>query len=203
MTSETRTVQCIFYSHPWAVHMLKHAGLGEFDANQVLVELAEVSNLAPVFGEQGKARWGLAGLLRLSGRLEQLVQTFKNVPSPVVLSPKPEVPAASLCAAAGMLAHTPGPHAKATLLINIQDAELFIPVYPHVDRFSILWDLADPAHGGLVKLAEVLAANHCLTPETWAGFHVYKHPNRAVSDAEQRRADFNRILEEFPALAVA
>jgi hypothetical protein len=197
---DIRPIQCIFYSHVWAIHMLKHAGLGSFE-NQVLIELATISNLAAIFGEQGKARFGLAGMLRLSGRLEQFAQEFKNVPARLILAPKPEIPASALCSAVGLLATTPSFYQKATLLVHLNDAPQFASAYPYVNCFSMLWDIADVPTPTLVQLAQILVENHCITQETWRGFHLYKHPNRPVPDMKDRLATLKSILDDYPTLS--
>ncbi|MEY3220281.1 MAG: hypothetical protein RIT27_1638 [Pseudomonadota bacterium] len=196
-----RPVNCLFYSHVWAIHMLKHAGISSFE-KQVLIELAVSSNLAPVFGEQGKARYGLAGLLRLAGKLEQFVQTFKYVPAPLILAPRPEISAPALCSAVNLLPITTSDFQSVTLLVHIDDAPLFLSAYQAVSKFSILWDLADAPTPALVQLAELLTTHAFLTKETWAGFHLYKHPNRPIVDADNRRDLFQQTFQDFPDLAV-
>jgi hypothetical protein len=196
-----RPVHCLFYSHVWAIHMLKYAGISNFE-KQVLIEVAISSNFAPVFGEQGKARYGLAGLLRLAGKLEQFTQTFKYVPAPLILAPKPEVSAPALCSAVNLLSVSPSDFEGAILLIHVDDAPLFVSAYQTVSKFSILWDLADAPTPALVKLAETLTANSFLSKETWAGFHLYKHPNRPIIDVESRRDLFQQTFQSFPELAV-
>jgi hypothetical protein len=183
----------------WAVHLLKQAGFNNLD-NHILVELATTSNLAPVFGEQGKPRFGLAGMLRLSGRLEQFAQEFKNVPARLILAPKPEIPAAALCSAVGLLATTPSLYQKVILLIHINEASQFLAAYPYVNHFSIFWDIADNPSAALVSLAEILVNNQLLTSETWQGFHFYRHPNRPVPEIKERLAAFENVLQEFPSL---
>ncbi len=202
MTQQTnRPVHCLFYSHVWAIHMLKYAGIKNFE-KQVLVEVATSSNLAPVFGEQGKARYGLAGLLRLAGKLEQFTQTFKYVPAPLILAPKPEVSIPALCSAVNLLSVSPSDFEGVILLIHVDEAPLFASAYQTVSKFSILWDLADAPTPALVKLAETLATNSFLNKETWAGFHLYKHPNRPILDVETRRDLFQQTFQSFPELAV-
>lgn len=200
--TQPRPIHCIFYSHAWAVHMLKYAGVNP-DENPVVVELATASNLAPVFGEQGKARYGLSGLLRLSGRLEQFAQLHKNVIAPLVLAPRPEIPASALCSAVGLLGSTPSPYQKVYLLVHIDDAPKFAGAYPHAQKFSILWDLGDEPTAALGPLAEALVDNHCVSSETWGGFDFYQHPNRPVPDAAERQEAFQQVLREYPLLAGA
>jgi len=200
MMTEPKPIHCIFYSHVWAVHMLKYAGLNT-NHNNVIVELATTSNLAGVFGEQGKARYGLAGLLRLSGRLEQFAQMYKNVIAPLVLAPRPEVPAVALNSAVGLLASSPTPYTHIHLLVHIEDAPKFAGAYPHVNRFSMLWDLGDPPTAALGPLAETLVDNHCIQAETWGGFFFYQHPNRPVADLAQRQEAFQQVLRQYPLLS--
>jgi len=197
---QQRSVECLFYSHVWAIHMLKHLKLGSLD-DTILVELAETSNLAPVFGEQAKARYGLAGLLHLSGRLEKLAQPFKNVPAPLVLAPRPPVPADALCSAVGLLATTPAPYQRALVLVHIDDAEKFASAYPAVSRFTVAWDVADAPTASLVQMAEALTRNHCVSADSWGGFRWYSHPHRKVADAEQRLHSLQEAVQEYPQLA--
>lgn len=201
MTHTTRPLRCIFYSHVWAIHMLKQAGLGAFDDKHVLVELAENSHLAAVFGEQGKPRFGIAGLLRLSGRLTQLTQTFKNVPAPLILAPRPGMTAAMLCSAAALLHTTPGEFETATLLVHIDDAPLFANAYAHVDQFSLLWDVQDPPTPALVKLAQTLAEQQVLSQDNWRGFNLYRHPNRSSPESAERLQHFKTLLQDYPLLS--
>lgn len=194
-----RPLHCVFYSHVWAIHMLKHAGLGKFDKS-VVIELAAASNFAPVLGLQGKARFGLGGLLRLGARLEQLGQEVKYVPAPLVLAPNPPLPVAALCSAAAMLPHATSEYEKAVLLVNIHEAVEFADTYAYMSEFTVLWDIADEPGPGLGRLAEALADSQCLDPQRWRGFKLYRHPNRALPDADQRQAALQSVLDEYPLL---
>lgn len=199
---QQRSVECLFYSHVWVVHMLKHLNLGPLDST-VLVELAESSNLAPVFGEQAKARYGLAGLLHLSGRLEKLTQTFKNVAAPLVLAPRPQVSVDALCSAVGLLSTTPASFERVLLLVHIDDATKFRSAYPAVSCFRVLWDVADAPTASLVHMAEALAENHCISQQTWEGFRWYNHPHRKLADAEERLHNLQQAVREYPQLMSA
>lgn len=199
VSGNTRSVECVFYSHVWVVQMLEKLGVARGEAT-VLVELAETSTLAPVFGEQGKARHGLAGLLHPGGRLDKLAARLDGLPAPLLLAPRPEVPATALCSAVGVLGSTPGVFRRAVLLVHVNDAPRFAAAYPQVDRFRVLWDLADIPTGALVRLAEVLVAQHCVSEERWGGFGLYEHPRRAVADGAVRRAGFETLLGEYPGL---
>lgn len=196
----THPVHCVFYSHVWAIHMLKQAGFSSFKQN-VIVELANISNLAPIFGLQAKARYGLAGLLRLGTRLEQLSQTLKYVPAPIVLAPNPQVSTAALNSAACMLPHSKSQHDAIILMIHMNDASDFLDVYPHVDSFRILWDIADQPSAGLNQLAELLADNRCISTDNWQGFKLYQHPNRQIPDAQERQAALETMLADYPQLS--
>jgi hypothetical protein len=199
--SEKRPLHCVFYSHVWAVHMLKLKIAHWGDVNKlVIIELAELSNLAPVFGLQGKARYGLAGLLQLGGRLEQIAQTVKYVPAPIVLAPHPQVSAAALCSAVSMLPYSKSEYESAVLLIHISEAAHFVDIFPYLSTFSIFWDVADEPAQSLTRLAELLSDSQCLTKERWQGFTLYKHPNRVVPDANERQTALQAVLDEYPVL---
>lgn len=200
--TEQRRIQCVFYSHVWAIHILQQANLGPM-SNTVLVELAVQSNLAPVFRAQKKERYGLAGLLAFNDCLDKIGTTYQQLSAPIVLAPNPMVTEATLESAVALLATTEGPYDKATLLVHINDAPQFSDAYQHVDEFHILWDLADAPNVALQNLCAILAKTHCLNQDTWGGFHLCSHPMRPLADADERRTMFDQIIGEHPALAVA
>ncbi len=200
--NSTRYIQCVFYSHVWAIHMLRRAHIGQFE-DQVLIELSIESNLAAVFGEQAKPRLGLAGLLRLSGRLEKLVHSFNNIPCPLILAPQPNVALAALCSAVALLPSTPTTYQRITLLVHIDDSALFTHAYSYVDRFCVLWDIADIPTDTLITLAEILTDQHQINPSQWSGFHWYKHPNRPITDAPERIAALQALIAEYPLVTAA
>ena len=182
--------------------MLKHARLGEFD-NRVLVELAVSSNLAPVFGEHGKRRHGLAGLLSIKDGLERFATTFKNVPAPLILAPNPSVTEATMESAVALLGTIEGPYDQATLLVHVNDAPKFANTYHYVDRFDILWDTADLPNAALQQLTQVLVENHCVSKDRWGAFRLCRHPYRPLADAAERKVALQEILQEFPLLYAA
>ena len=182
--------------------MLKYAQLGEFD-NCVLVELATNSNLAPLFGEQGKRRYGLAGLLSLKDALERLGANFKNIPAPLILAPNPSVTEATMESAVALLGPATGPYNQAALLVHVNDAPKFANAYHHVDRFDILWDTADLPNIALEQLTRVLVENRCISVDRWGAFRLCRHPYRTSADAAERKATLQGILSEFPLLCAA
>jgi hypothetical protein len=199
---QSRLVQCLFYSHVWTTHLLRHAGLGNFN-NAVLAELAVVSNLAVMFRQQAQMRLGLAGLLAHRNCLDKLGTNYPILPAPLILAPDPAVPAAALESAVSLLSTTTASYDKVTLLVHMNDAPAFANAYHHVDQFSILWDIADPPTGVLECLASVLADNDCITPQRWCGLHLCNHPLRALAAAGERRALLQSVLDEFPRLQPA
>lgn len=198
---QPRQVQCIFYSHIWSVSMVKHAGLGEMD-NSILVELGVNSNIAPMFRAQAATREGLAGLLA-GNSLKKLGKELKSVPAPLILAPRPAVPAATLESAVSLLSYAEGEYEKITLLVHISDVPRFAGAYHHVDQFSVLWDIADFPDSNLVRMAKVLVEAQCITRERWRGFHFCNHPRRQVADFASRKDALLGIVNEFPQLTVA
>jgi hypothetical protein len=196
-----RTLRCVFYSHIWSIHRLALAGLGDFN-NDVLAELAVDSHLAPVFRRQFETRWGLAGVLTSSDCLDLISEKYPYVPAPLILAPNPSVSVSALESAVSVLASTPGQFTQATLLVHVDDAAKFAGCYAHIERFSVLWDLADLPSLALEQLATVLAEHDCLAPGRWAGLHVCRHPLRPVPDWEERRSDWQQIAGEFPGVNV-
>jgi len=182
--------------------MLKNIKLWNWEKT-VLVELAVNSNLAPVFGMQGKPRYGLAGMLRLGAKLEQLGQPYKYVPAPLLLAPLPAISAGALCSAVGLVATSPSTYEDLVLLVHVSEAAQFADAYVHVNHFSILWDIADPPVQSLINLADVLVANGYVSQATWKGFTLYQHPNRTLPDAQARRKEFENVLQDYPLLTAA
>ena len=76
-------------------------------------------------------------------------------------------------------------------------------VFPYVERFAVLWDVADLPGPTFPRMAEVLARNEHLSLERWDGFHLCNHPARLPQDAENRWAVWRRLLAVFPVLATA
>lgn len=182
--------------------MLQQAGLNS-DNTEIFAELATDSHLAPVFNKQSYRRFGLAGLLSFQNCLDKLAITYKNVPAPLVLAPNPAVTPEVLVSAVALLEATQSTATRITLLVHVNDAAKFAHAFQYIHQFGILWDIADPPNLCLEQLAQLLADNHCISPERWAGLFLCNHPWRASADTDNRGTILNTILGEFPQLQSA
>jgi hypothetical protein len=195
----TRQVRCIFYTHVWSVHALQQAGL-KLNNNELLAELATDSHLAPVFNKQAYKRFGLAGLLSFHNCLDKLGFNYKNIPAPLILAPNPSVTPEVMVSAVALLESTMSNATRITLLAHINDAGKFIQAFPYIHQFGILWDIADYPNLNLELLSQLLADNHCMSSNRWAGLFLCNHPWRTCPDAENRKNMLNTILGEYPLL---
>lgn len=217
----TAPLHCLIYSHSWCVYSLESAGL--VSQKSLLVELAQESHLAPVFGWHGRPRPGLAPLLvppmerrwlgrsrlatgaglALEKRLRDGIGSFPGLSIPLVLAADPPLARAALESGVPLLAEAPSDYAETVLLVHISDAPWLINAFHYPARFSVLWDIADLPSTALPRMAEVLARHHCLTPEHWGGFQLCENPARAVPDAAERRTVWRSLLAEHPVLTAA
>jgi len=194
---------CVFYSHVWAIYELNKAKLNHFD-NHLLVELSVCSNLAPVVGEHGKSRLGIAELLQHPNHLETLSgKSFEFIPAPLILAPYPSVSASTLCSAVQLLPTLNISYKYLTLLVHVDDAPNFVSAYHVINRFSILWDIASIPTKTLPFLAETLVDNQCITPERWGGFHFYKNPYYNLPDSTIRINAFQKIINDYSVTPVS
>lgn len=201
-----RKIHCIFYSHVWCVHQL--AKLGKYTQTKTLqksifIELAEQSHMAVTFKVHTKLRYGLPGLLVMPNGLHKLATTYQHVAGPLVLAPNPGVTPETIESAAALLPHVESPFDDIFLLLHINEAEKFSGVYPYVDRFQILWDLADLPNKSFERLSQSLLEHACLDSDRWGGILLCEHPWRKVADIEERRAQWQSLLDENPDIAAA
>jgi hypothetical protein len=196
---EAAMITCIFYSHAWAVQMLEHAAIGEL-GKTLVVEVSINSILASVFNDARTTRVGVAGLLRSDTEVSQIAEQFSGFASSIILASRPPVPVASTASGIGVLKHAEHGYQHVVLMVHLSEAATMIHAVAEADRFGVLWDLADTPNVALADLGVILARHNCLSDESWAGLHFYAHPRRKVADAAERKARYETIFAEYPAL---
>lgn len=209
------TLRCLFYSHVWCAQLLDTLPWWRPDA--LLVELAEHSHLAPVFGLHGQERPGLAPLLvpparrgwfrRGSARRPDPARsvasariTAPGLSAPVLTAAHPPLGLPAIESAIALLRDAESRFEDIVLLVHLLDAPRFAPVFGHIDSFHLLWDIADPPSPALPALMGVLAESLRGVPGRWGGVHLCNHASRVPANADERWIAWRELLAEFPAL---
>jgi hypothetical protein len=200
--STKRKVECVFYSHVWSIYELEKLGFIKA-GNELIVELALESRLAPVFDRSEKTNKGLIPLLQQDVSLHKLAFRQNDIKAPVILAAFPSVAIDIQLSALSLLPAVESHIDKVIVLIHINDAPSFEGAYPIMDSFSIVWDMADHPGFELSALSRSLLNQQCLNKEKWKGFFLCNHPNRQLSDNVLRESILRRLLNDFPLLKVA
>lgn len=184
-STQPRRLHVVFYSHPWAVYALKGSRFGD-RGSTLVVEMSPRSRIAAVFDAQNRPRFGLPGLLADQDRINIVGDSFKGLELPLALSPYPPSSVELMTAAASLLPGIDSPFQQYLLLLPVDEAPQFRRLYPYCDRFTVLWDLADPPSADLPGVAKSISQAGCWSAETWGGFLWYSHPSRNVPDVGRR-----------------
>ncbi len=205
-----KPLHCIFYSHPWTALQLEQLPSINF-ADSVLLELSTQAILSQVLQVNAPKTDVLAvvlsdhqpektGLMKLFAGKKDFFTTaaHKNTafPAPIILAPQPPVSVIKEQAAIQVLLSQPSMVEQLVILIHYQEAQTFADLYDYVDKFHIIWDIADLPCVKLTGLAELLHAQQ-LNSERWGGFHLCNHPKRPVSDQEERQAFFDALMDDY------
>jgi hypothetical protein len=213
----TQTLRCIFYSHPWAALKLKEVGIGSVD-NEVLVELAQTSLLTlTITPDSAPHKEGLTGALQMYNGIQQahkkslfaifapkIPDPFYKVAvhlqgfhSPLILAPTPSVSPAGQIASLLSASALSNQVKQITVLLHYQEAEVFSGLFPHVDEFILLWDIADLPDKKLIDLAQHLTLHRYITTESWGGFHLCQSDHRPVIDKVEREYQYRAVINQY------
>ena len=196
--NRTHRIEMCFYSHPWTLHMLSRCGVVTAAEQHLLVEVATESSLAVLAERIPKITPGTTALLRQPGKVDfkRIARRLRHVPAPVVLAPKPAVPEELLIASLMVLDIQPVDYEVVMLLVPVARSELAVPLFPMVDRFHVLWDVADYPNRDLLACTETLHAYAELTEARWGGVTLCNHWLRNSDDHGQNRSDFEAAIDE-------
>ena len=190
------SIHCLVYSHPTVVQRLKEAAFKPL-AGRILVEIAPEPTLGHALGLETPANFpGVAGILSKKHNLSDLSVDVRELPVPIILAPGAETSPKALEDAVALLSDHSN-HGQISLLVHVRDLDLVKGALAHVDKLTVLWDLADLPGSSLVSLAEYLASEDLLTPEFWGGFVPYEHTDRPVPP--ENREALEAILSPFAA----
>ena len=215
--AETQSLRCVFYSHPWATLKLEEAGITRI-SNEVLVEFAQNSLLAlTVTPDRVPHKEGLSASLQRRTKIHkstpksffalfpphipdpfyQVAEQYRGFAAPLVIAPNPPVsPACQIAALLSAIALSKQVK-QITVLIHYQEAEVFSGLFPYVDLFHFLWDIADLPDKKLLDLAQHMTAHRYITTESWGGFHLCDSEQRPISDKAGREGQYKAVINQF------
>lgn len=190
------SIHCLVYSHPTVIQRLKDASFRHLVGN-VIVEIAPEPTLAHALGLETPSTFpGVGGILAKKHKLGDLAVEMRELPSPIVLAPGAGISSKALEDSVALLPDH-GESGQISLLVHVRDLDLVRFSLSHVDKLSVLWDLADLPGSSLGTLAEFLIAEEILSPGFWGGFHPYEHPDRPVPP--ENREALEAVLAPFSA----
>lgn len=207
----SKSLYCVFYSHPWTALLLEE--IQEIDFfNSLLIELSNQTILSQIIPRKLNQKRYLTQALSahqppkksfmafLSGKkpdaFQLAMQKSKDMPAPIILAPH-GISALNQIAALRICADQPSVYQKLIVLVHYEEAQNFTELYDYVDKFHILWDVADLPTAKLTELTSLLLTQS-LTKERWGGFHLCNHPRRLIEDSEQRYQFFKSVIADYP-----
>lgn len=192
-------LECLLYQSPQVVKSVHDMGVAD-DGETLLVEVSSASVLAPVFDQQAKLRFGIAGLLGDAGRIDRLARNYSSLKNPVILGSRPAVSALSTQGALAILRDVEVPYKRILVLLHLSEMERFTYVLQMCDRFSVMLYRDDPVPFTLPRSAALLDRLKVLTPESWGGLVLSAgvHDTNASAGSDE----FASIAQEFSRLIV-
>jgi hypothetical protein len=190
----TNQIECILYTNPLAVRHLDAIGVDN-DGSSLIIELSASSVLAAVFDQQNKTRFGLPGLLGRPKRINRIGESFSGMNNPLVLGPRPGVPADSAAGALSLLRELETPYRRLVFLLHLSEVSRFSYSLLFFDRISVLLADSDPTPFSLPSKIQLLAQMQLLDAKSWAGL-FYFNP-LGVSHGEHLDEERLDVLSEF------
>ncbi len=186
----------IVYGHPWITQVLERVSPWASHRRDVVVEVADQTLLG---GVEAPAEPGIGRLTDPETRLGPLLRPHPELPCPWVPASRDPVPWPLVRAGAREAARQGPEHRAVVWLVHIEHAAAQAALLAQADGLAILWDAADPIPEALPELARALDAEDGISPERFAGLHLYVHPERPVDAAALERAralaaDFSDLL---------
>lgn len=187
-------ITCLFFTAP-SLPAFLNAPAGRALCGDLLVECALLPALGYVLNLETPANYpGVAGLLG-GVDLGTLAHPSDALPAPIILAAGAPVSPLALRSSLNRLL-LPDERLRAlTLLVPVADARALGAALALADRFAVAWDAAAFPHEELLDFTRWLAAEKILTPENFAGLHVYAASPQTAAHT-QRLAE---ILAPFAA----
>lgn len=176
-------IEMIFYSHPWSMHLLGE-GIVEEGKRNIIIEVADISQLEYVCGGKARSSKGVLPLLTQPSKVDlfALAASFPLIPAPIILSANPHITPQALIHSLMVLESRSFDCDNVYLMCHISEASKYGALFCMVDRFSILWDVADYPTTDIVDCTRSLMETESLAGNRWGGFHVRNHWLRKTPD---------------------
>ena len=196
--SRQHTIELVFHSHPWATHQLEQTGLLLPQYRTLLVEAECESQLRLLARQIPNRSPGPVALLRQprSLAIERISRRLPRIPAPLVLAPIPAVSPSTLLASLMVLDTVELEYDRVLLLASVANAEQLVPLYGMVDRFHILWDVADYPSRALTECTALLRDHADLDNARWGGIKLCNHDFRSSEEHEENLERFQEAILE-------
>ncbi|PTQ89274.1 hypothetical protein [Agitococcus lubricus] len=200
MSNHYARIECIFYSHAWAILNLEKLGINTLE-DTIIIELSRQSTLSLVINNSSQ-RTGISALLNPKVTLDSLAEYFPQLTTRIILASSQPMDISSLCAATQLLHYKETDAKRIVLLVNMMDACHLAEAWQCAESYAIYWDLADPISPSLALLGEKLAEYGCLSSSSWKGLHFYESPHRENPTAESLLSSYKDVLTQYTSLSI-
>ena len=189
-------IEIVLYQNASAILQLESLGMAE-DAKVLVLELSASSVLAPVFDQQAKLRFGLAGLLGDSSRIDTLPKTFTKNRRSIVLGSRPTVSASASQSALANLKNMPSDYDRFVIMLHLSEVDRFLYSLQIADSFSVLLNQQDPIPMGLIRAVKVLQQLEVLNASSWKGVGFYAEFGTENSVSSGLKASIEKFSSLF------
>lgn len=196
--SRSHSIELVLYSHPWAAHQLGEVGLLAPEESTLLVE-AECESSLKLLARQIPTRSpGTLPLLRQPKSLNvgRIARRLPRIDAPLLLAPIPAVNPATLLASLMVLDTAELEYSRVLLLCGIANVGQLAPLFGMVDRFHILWDVADYPSRELVDCTATLRDHAGLDDARWGGIKLCNHDFRQTPEHAENLERFQEAILE-------
>jgi hypothetical protein len=187
-------LEFVLYQNPMAIENLDAIGIADSD-DSLVIELSASSIFAPVFDQQAKLRFGLAGLLGDAERVSTLPRAFRSSRRKILLGSRPSVPVQSSVGALAELKRMDTDFERMIVMLHLSEVDKFIYGLQLASTFCILLRYGDAVPAGLLRAVDRLAKLKALDGESWKGLAFYgQRPESSEGDLVESLPDHLRPL---------
>jgi len=189
-------LELVLYQNPLAILNLDAIGV-EDNSDVLVVELSASSIFAPVFDQQAKLRFGLAGLLGDLDRASTLPKAFRASRRRILLGSRPSVPVQASVGALAELRNLDVKFRRIIVMLHLSEVDKFIYGLQLASTFSILLKGDDAVPAGLLRAVDRLQKLKAIDKESWKGLAFY-----GGSAPESGGDKFDSLSDDLRALIV-
>mgnify|MGYP001064581787 CR=1 FL=1 len=178
-----RELEFVLYQNPLSILNLDAIGI-EDDPDVLVVELSASSIFAPVFDQQAKLRFGLAGLLGDFKRVDTLPRVYQANRRKILLGSRPSVSTHASVAALSELASLDTSFQRIIIMLHLSEVDKFIYGLQLASTFSILLKRGDVVPVGLLRAVDRLERLGAINQDSWKGLAFYGGDDAQSVDQE-------------------